>query len=186
MNKKRRFGSRKNLVRLLQRIGHSLLQKKPLSTSEIGHVHSVQLLEDKPLVLSAETYAKNMGSQSYEWKKGQSPTTEHCNIIHGKSENVVPMVALENIVDASPRCSIRDRAPTASGDRKQYIRDWLQPFTEGLVGKENLDNSAVLVKQFPQNRLHIFRREPRTNLEGNTKLQQLSETIPRGIFLDMP
>ena len=46
--------------------------------------------------------------------------------------------------------------------------------------KENLDHAAVLVKPFPKHFLHISQRDFRTNLEGNTRLQQFSSKILKG------
>ena len=68
----------------------------------------------------------------------QLPTvTQNGKQIHCNSENCVPIVELEVIVDTSPRsdadAASGDRPPTASGDREQDIPDWLQSFTEGPV-----------------------------------------------------
>ena len=77
---------------------------------------------------------------SNEWKEGegQLPTlTPNGKITNCNSENSVPIVLLGMVVDNSPRsdadAASGDQAPTASGDRKQDIPDWLQPLSEGLV-----------------------------------------------------
>ena len=52
--------------------------------------------------------------------------------------------------------------------------------------KVSRDHAAVLVKQLPKHVLHASQRDPGTNLEGNTWLEQLSSTILTGILCDMP
>ena len=76
----------------------------------------------------------------------QVPTsTKDGQIIHCKSENVVLVVVLGVIVDASPRSD----ADAASGDREQDIPDWLQPLTEGLVEGES-GSSGTARKKNPK------------------------------------
>ena len=70
--------------------------------------------------------------------------SENDKIINCKSENSVPMVGPRVIVASG------DRTPTASGDQKYDIPDWLQPFTEGLG--ETIPNTPPQIPTRPSNK----------------------------------
>ena len=53
----------------------------------------------------------------------------------------------------------------------------------GRTGRRIWIMLAELVKRFPQHVFHIFQREPRTNLEGNTNLLTIQLKIPERYFM---
>ena len=70
-----------------------------------------------------------------------------------------------------------------------YYSPIIERFTSCTVAYEwkegqspTFTKHAVLVKRFPKHLLHKFQRDPRTNLEGNTKLQQFSSIILKDYF----
>ena len=140
-----------------------------------------EILEDSPAVLSQKKNAKNMGIPT-NGKKTIPHINQGLKQTHCKSEHCAPTVVPGVSVDTRAQSD----ADAASGDREQDIPDWLQHSRKDWY-EENLDHPAVLVKRFPKYVLHIFQQNPWTNLEGNTRLQQLSsKESPNGILLELP
>ena len=92
------------------------------------------------------------------------------NIIHCYLEMFGPTVVPGFFVDTRPRsdadAASGDRPPTASETESKIFQTGFSLSREDCYG-ENLDHQAVLVRQSPKHLLHIYQRDPRTNLEGN-------------------
>ena len=134
-------------------MGQFLRQKKLCLHQRFGHVLYHPIIHSPGC--RSEHCAKNIEC-SFEWKEGQSPTlTKHDTIINCKSENCFPTVVLGVIVDTSPR-SGADTAADSFG-RQREVQTGLNHSRKDCL-KENLDHSAVLVKQYPKHCFHIFQR----------------------------
>ena len=114
---------------------------------------------------------------SYEWKEGKSPTSTHMAKSSITSQKFsVPMVVPEFIVDTSPRsdadAASGDRVPTASGDCKQEIPEWPQPF-HGGTGIRWFGSS---VKSIPPNTEKWLRKLYDKNYNNDTSNEDKHET----------
>ena len=75
------------------------------------------------------------------------------------------------------------RRPDADSSGTPKAKSSRLASVHGRTGRRIWIMLAELVKRFPQHVLHIFQREPRTNLEGNTNLLTIQLKIPERYFI---